>query len=308
MSEAMTYRCFRHSLLAGTGPGDAGGEFSRPAAPPSRALATLWALAAALAALAPAPLAAGTLGPFADFAAAEAFLKEAEVVSMEPLGEGVTQSSKAVLSNGATTAAAVWKTIDEFRPVMRFDDGGPPELGFRDTYKSEIAAYELDRLLELGRVPPTVPRTIRKRQGSLQLWLTGCISEAERRRAGKKPTDALRWFREVARSRAFLQLVGDADHQNQSNLLVDPEFRIYVIDSSRAFRTHKDVLDSDSLTRFSRQQLDALRALDESTLETRLGQWLSKGQRASLLKRRDRILERAAELVAERGPEAVLLP
>ena len=46
--------------------------------------------------------------------------------------------------------------------------------GFWEAYKSEIAAYELDRLLGLDMVPPTVERRVGGDLASVQLWVEGC--------------------------------------------------------------------------------------------------------------------------------------
>ena len=48
--------------------------------------------------------------------------------------------------------------------------------GFYESYKSEIAAYKLDRILQLDMVPPTVERNVGGNLVSVQLWWTerGC--------------------------------------------------------------------------------------------------------------------------------------
>ena len=49
----------------------------------------------------------------------------------------------------------------------------PPGLdrGFWQSYKSEIAAYELDKLLKMDMVPPTVERQLHGANGAAQLWV-----------------------------------------------------------------------------------------------------------------------------------------
>jgi len=247
-------------------------------------------------------------GSFSSREDAEHFLRTAEVVSIKPLGRGVTLSHVVTLTDGERTARAVRKTIDEYIPVKRFNDGGPPELGFRDSYKSEIAAYELDRLIGLDQVPPTVERKIRGETGSLQLWMDDCITEGERRREGVEPPDAGRWNQQMRRVKVFFQLIQDVDYVNLSNLLIDPEFKVYKIDSSRAFRTQTSILDPEKPSRYSRELLAGLKSLDEPTLKKQLGKWLSKVQRTKLLQRRNLIIQRAERLIAERGEESVLYP
>ena len=108
--------------------------------------------------------------------------------------------------------------------------------------------------------------------------------------------------------RLFKQLTYDTDYNNVSNLLVDPDFRIYAIDFSRAFRLYNSLRKEESLGRFSRTVIDQLRNLDKETLLEKLGPWLTKGQIKSLLKRRDQILELVEERIAERVEAAVMYP
>src|SRR5437773_1684417 len=79
--------------------------------------------------------------------AAEAFLRAARVTEIQPIGTGITHPEKATLTDGQRTLHGVFKTIDQSRPGITEFDHGRPEVDFRDSYKFEIAAYELDKLL-----------------------------------------------------------------------------------------------------------------------------------------------------------------
>ncbi len=239
-------------------------------------------------------------------AAAEEFLRTAEVVDSEFIPVGVTKPQRLTLTDGEVTARATWKTISEYQAVRKFDDGGMPELGFRDSYESEVAAYELDKLLGFGFVPPTVVRKLRRERGSLMLWIDGCITEGERRRRRVNPPDSEAWSQQIYDARLFHQLIHDSDYQNLSNLLVDPDFKLWVVDQSRAFRTQGKLLNQQYLRRFSRRTLERLRELTPELLEEKLGEWLTPRQRKGLLIRRDLLLDAAEKLVAEQGAETVL--
>ncbi len=243
-----------------------------------------------------------------DREAAERFLKTAQVLDKELIPIGVTRPERLKLSDGERTASAVWKTVQIYRPVQHFEDGGLPEIGFRDNYKHEVAAYELDKLLLQNLVPPTVERRIRGRWGSLQLWLEDVISEAERMERKLSAPDTESWNRYMYRVRLFHNLTDNSDFNNVSNLLIDRDFRVWLIDSSRAFRTNRKLLAGSDLDRFSRTTLGRLEMLSHELLAERLGSWLTKSQIRALMIRRDLILERAEALVAERGEEAVLFP
>jgi hypothetical protein len=108
--------------------------------------------------------------------------------------------------------------------------------------------------------------------------------------------------------RLLHRLTYNTDYRNLRNVLVDPAFRIYAIDFSRAFRKYDMLQNDKALARFSRSALDGLRRLDKPTLEAKVGRWLAAADIAAVLKRRDRILALAQRLVAEKGEDAVLYP
>jgi hypothetical protein len=255
-----------------------------------------------------APQAAKTYGLPLEGEAAETFLKTAQVIAHKPLGEGVTHPQRLTLTDGNRTLQASWKTIDEFRRGRTQMRDGRFELDFRDSWKCEVAAYELDKLLGLGLVPPTVERTIDGKTGSLTLWAEGAMSEAERIERKVEDQDPGRWNRQMHKVRLLHQITYDTDFGNYRNVLVDPDFRIYVIDFSRAFRSQGALMNEKNLVRFSRSALDRLAQLDQATVKDKLGRWLDRYQIEGLLKRRDRILALAKKLVVEKGEAAVLYP
>ena len=242
-------------------------------------------------------------------AEAEEFLRTAEVVDVEGFDtQGVTRPRRVTLADGQRSLRAAFKDIDEYRPVKELADG-QRVIRFRDSYRHEIAAYELDKLLALGIVPPCVERSIRGKTGALCLWVEGTITEWERLKVQQtKPPDPERWNEQMYTIRLFLQLIYDIDYQNISNLLVDPDFRIYKIDSSRAFRNEGKLTRGGELTRFSRSVLDRLTRLTPELAEERLGAWLTPGQVAGLMERRDAVLALAERRVSEDGEEVVLFP
>ena len=61
------------------------------------------------------------------------------------------------------------------------------------------------------------------------------------------------WNEQMYTIRLFLQLIYDTDYNNINNLLVTPDWKIYKIDASRAFRNHEELRRETSLERFSRQ-------------------------------------------------------
>jgi hypothetical protein len=238
--------------------------------------------------------------------AAETFLRTAEVVGKRALSIGITRSDQYTLSDGSRTHKAVFKTIDEFKRGVTSFEGGGVIVDFADSYKHEIAAYELDKLLGCELVPPTVERTFGRTTGSLQLWVEGAMTEADRKQRKIHPPDGRGWNEQMYKVRLLHQLTYNTDSRNIRNVLIDRAFRIYAIDFSRAFVRYSDLPSEKDLVRFSRSALEALKALDRATLDARLGRWLGRPQIEGLLERRDKILALAERRVREQGEAAVL--
>ena len=89
----------------------------------------------------------------------EKYLKEADIVGTEEISVGVTKPRKATLVPGGPVEAIAWKPINPGR-----------YSGYWESYKSEIAAYELDKLLELGMIPPTVEKDVKGVTGAAVMW------------------------------------------------------------------------------------------------------------------------------------------
>jgi len=239
---------------------------------------------------------------------AEDFLKTARVTENRGIPVGITGPRQLTLTDGVRTLRAAWKTVDQYRRGFTELERGGKEWDFTDSYKYEIAAYELDKLLGLDLVPPAVERRIDGEKGALVLWVEGSITEYDRKKQGLPKSDPQRWNAQMYRVRLLHNLTYNTDHGNIRNILIDPDFRIYAIDHSRAFRTQRSLRAEKDLEQFSRAVLEKLRLLDRALLEQKLGAWLSPNQIEAILARRDLVLKRAEKLVAERGEARVLYP
>jgi hypothetical protein len=113
----------------------------------------------------------------------------------------------------------VWKTIQPARYG-----------GYWESYKSEIAAYELDKLLELNMVPPTVERVFKGEKGAAIMWAAPTKSFKD---LGGPPTAPLaeqgRWARQLVKAKMFHNLSANID-PNLGNWLVDPAWNLVLID------------------------------------------------------------------------------
>ena len=233
----------------------------------------------------------------------EEFLSRAKITGLKDIGVGVTLPQKATLELDGTKQYGVFKTIDDYAKVKQLDRG--VELEFQDSWKTEIAAYELDKLLGLGMVPATVERSYGGKKGSLQFWIDTKMSEAERVQKKMQPPSKFDWEEQVARIRLFDNLIYNTD-RHLNNLLITEDWKIRLIDHSRTFRPFDQVKDPKQLTRFSRALLEKIEGLNETVLKEHLGNYLSPYQIRGLLKRRDAILAISKKLIAEKGAGAVL--
>jgi len=239
-------------------------------------------------------------------AEAERFLATAEVVDLEKYeSKGITHPRRAILSDGGLTLRAVFKDIDTTHDREQLSTG-QWLLNLRDSFKHEIAAYRLDQLLGLGLVPPCVERRVEGNIGSLCLWIEGSMTEAERARAKTVPPNVAAYNDQMHDIKLFMQLTWDTDYNNVANILVGPDWKLYKVDSSRAFRQTETLRREEALTRFRRSTLQALESLTRESLDAALGPWLDKRQLEGLWTRRCRLLELARERVADQGEAAVL--
>jgi hypothetical protein len=238
-------------------------------------------------------------------AEAEEFLRTARLVASEPVGEGITRPDRVTLADDRRTARALWKTIDVHKAGQQRMAAGY-EIDFRDSWKNEVAAYELDKMLGLGLVPPTVERTLDNRRGSLQLWVEKAMTEDDRKKRKLEPPHLPRWNNQLHNVRLLHQLTYNTDFRNVRNVLADAKFRVYAVDNSRAFRVQKDLLVPDDLQCFSRTVVEKMKALDLPTLEEKLGKWVSTMQLEGLLARRDAVLAIVEKRCKAKGEGAVL--
>jgi hypothetical protein len=243
--------------------------------------------------------------PFQDHAAICVALRSGEVISREPIGRGVAGAERLVLEHDGVRFRAAFRTVDvkvESEPVS----GARRPKEYRDAAIFEAAAYELSELLGLGRVPPAVPRSIDGRAGTVQVWLEATRPEVELLEQGAlSPPDESAWRRQKQVMRVFDSLIANND-RNQGNLLIDADWTIWLIDHTRAFKQSSELFERDKLTSCERTLWESLRSLDDETIRLRLEPYLEGREIASLLRRREKLLDHLQGLIEKQGEERVL--
>ncbi|MDX2149846.1 MAG: hypothetical protein SFV54_03860 [Bryobacteraceae bacterium] len=233
----------------------------------------------------------------------EQFLKDGKVVSQKALGVGITNSLKVKLSHEIVTHDAHVQSIDENKASFTSNRG--TELGFRDCYKFNVAAYKLDQLLGLNMTPPSVERKWGGKSSAFTWWIPNAMMESDRIKKSIKPPDSELFNKQMYMVRVFDQLVFNTD-RNLQNLLITEDWRIWMIDHTRCFRLRTDLNAPKNLVKCERSLLAKLRALDKKTLEGSLKGLLRDNEIRGLLARRDRIVEYFDAKIKAEGEENVL--
>jgi hypothetical protein len=243
-----------------------------------------------------------------DRAKTEAFLRSAEPINVDLiLGPSSRGPQRIDLADDETTARGIFTTQNVRSQENRFRNR--MVLESRDSYKHEIAAYELDKLLGFGIAPPCVERTIEGETGSLCFWLENTMSEWSRStETNLDPPNVDDWNSQVYTIRLFLSLIGDPDSHNTSLILIDANWKLYRVDFSVAFTYNRKLNLNTVPNWFCRTALESLQNLSSEEVEATLDAWLEEKQIKALIARRDALLELAEKRMAKEGASAVLIP
>jgi len=236
----------------------------------------------------------------------EHFLLTARVVSERAADVGITKTKRITLSDGQFTHDAHVQTIDIYKPVFR-PAVGKVERNFRDSYKFNIAAYQLAKLMDLDMVPVCVYRVIDDKPAAVDWWVDDVMFDEEgRRKKEMEPPDLNFWSRQLNAMRNFDQLIANED-RNQGNLLIDKNWKVWAIDHSRSFRDTPVPLDPKVLKRISTKMLETLKNLNQQTLEANLLPWVTKEDIQAVLARRDWMVKFFESEIGQKGADTVLL-
>jgi hypothetical protein len=235
----------------------------------------------------------------------EDFLLHAAIVRTREAGGGITNSVRVTLFDGAVTHDAQIQTVDEFKPIFR-PQAGPPEFNFTDSYRFNIAGYRLALLLGLDNVPMSVERAYKDKQAAFTWWIDEVMMD-ERTRLDKKALgpDPERTAMQLHVMRVFDELVQNRD-RNKGNLLWTTDWKMWMIDHTRAFRTSDDLLNPTVLERIDRSLFENMRGLTREGMTKVMGKSSSRVELEALLKRRDRIVKLFEARIGERGEARVL--
>ncbi len=240
----------------------------------------------------------------------EEFLKTAEIVRSEDIPEGVTKPIRLYLKKGDVEMSGAWKNPKGM------------QKGHLEGWQYEISAYEMDKLLNLNLIPPTVEREFKGKSGSLQFWVNSQFSELTifEQKIGIPRSKYNNKQNMKYLARAFDSLIGN-DDRTQQNILYTKDWRMILIDHSRAFRsskryTKKLMYGKNGLKKASgRPQLfrrlprafvEKVKALDYDNIKNAVGTYLKDKEIKAILLRKELLLKEIEEMVKEQGEDKVL--
>jgi hypothetical protein len=227
------------------------------------------------------------------------FLRTAEVTGRdeESLGSGAEIWD---LEGKGMKLRAVFKDVEQDPPSP-----GRPEAR---RYQNELAAYELDRMLDIELVPTAVLREVDGRRGALRPVLEDAEDLVSIRAyedlEGAPPEKTIETVartyglgveelrQQVIRARVFDGLIGNLGRRDADKLFVPAEGRVVLVDHDGAFGLSSDLDPAllDPCRPIPADLQDYLRMLNADRLREKLGDSLDDAQIDAILKRRDRVL------------------
>lgn len=234
----------------------------------------------------------------------EQILMKGVIVSSEEIGHGVTKPVKVKLRLGSTEHAAKVQVVDKELPDFFGEDNKPVPM--RDSWRFNVAAYRVDRLLDLRMVTVAVPRLYKGKSAGFSWWVDDVMfEEVERLTKGIEPPNPEDFNRQRELSRVFDELIINID-RNHANLLITKSWKLALIDHSRSFNPYKGIRNRENLTRCGRPLLAKMKTLTTANVSAAVGKYLTAAEIAGVLARRDRIVEFFENAVREKGEEKVL--
>ena len=225
----------------------------------------------------------------------EAFMRNAKM--------NVLNRLIAVMDDGSMQHRVFVHTNDASNTLFQSQRGA--ELTYRDTWKANVAAYELAKILEINIMPPYVEGNVDGKRASLSWGLDDVIMDDVQRQQRKvQPPDLEAWNKQMYVVRVFDELIYDG--RAPSDLLITRDWQMWIIGPSQGFRPNKTIQNPKNLVKCDRKLLAKMRTLDKDVLMSKLGNWLTREEIEALHARAGKIVEFFDREVAAKGEAAVL--
>ncbi|MBT5874412.1 MAG: hypothetical protein HOH43_13420 [Candidatus Latescibacteria bacterium] len=240
--------------------------------------------------------------PFRTDAEVMDFMRTADVVSIEDIGEGVTKPKKLLLEKDGIQMNAIYRYVSK---TYTAGDIGLQEA--RDDCIFECAAYALSGVLGINNIPPVISRRIDGKKGTVQIWVEHAMTEKDRRKKGIQPFDPVRWAQDWQMVEMFDNLIYN-DDRNTGNIIIDQTFTVWMIDHTRAFRAFSELRESPEkyLKQIEVGVWDRLQTVEDLSIKEALQPFLQSYEIDGLLKRRRNLVTFISGLIDKNGADNVL--
>jgi len=243
--------------------------------------------------------------PFQTVSEIEEFLRSARIVDVQDIGEGVTKPKRLILEADGVQARAKFGYHDAKGQGEKLADG-TTEMYFQDSYKADMAAYVLSRLLGMEMVPPAVVRQVEGQDGIVQLWIENLTSYEDWLEEGNSGQPGSVYFqRQLKDMKTFDLLIRNID-RHQRNINWDSDWNLWFIDHTRSLAKDATLRKADSFPGCSRGLFQAIRDLNKSEVEAALDPYLGNFEIKALLKRRDKLVKTIEGQIKKQGEDKVL--
>ncbi|NIO47954.1 MAG: hypothetical protein GTN73_00730 [Candidatus Aminicenantes bacterium] len=230
----------------------------------------------------------------------ENFLRTAKIVSKRRAG-GRGENWIISLDDGKISRYGFFKLLDATRP----------DALIPDSYKYGIAAYELDKLLDLNLIPPVVEREIEGRKGSLQIFIEGALNESVRRMKNIKPPDPEKFKNTMEDLSVFENLTYSPSFCGERELddiliMHKKDWKVWRVDFSEAFAPSPELIPECEITGCSKKLCQNLIKLEDEKIKAKLEHYLNDEEMSMLLKRKELIIEKIKKLIEKKAEESIL--
>ncbi len=242
--------------------------------------------------------------PFQDNATILVALRTGEIVEREQMSRGVAKNIKLNIEFKGVRFKAVMRLID----VTEKEKTGSQRMvvKYRDSYIFESAAYELSEVLGIGRVPPTVQRSVGEVGSTVQIWMEGTAPEDIMLEEGRlRPPNKTTWWKQKSIMWVFDAMIANTD-RNQGNLLIDENWNLWLIDHTRAFRETSVLFDVEHLDMCERKLWRALKETDDETIRKRLEPYLTSAELTKFFLRKQKLIKHFDKRIKKHGEDRIL--
>ena len=224
----------------------------------------------------------------------EAFLLKARITRLRDNSNDASIARRATLVDGSFTHDAQIQVVEIEQPVV-------------DLWRYNIIGYRLARLLGMDNVPVSVERQVEGKRAAVTWWIDDVkMDEKERVRQKATGPNPGRTSLQLQVMRVFDELIENKD-RNQGNILWTSDWKMWLIDHTRAFRWGEGLLKPDQLTRCERGLLERMRGLTAESIARVMDDAMTKPELIGLLARRDLIVKHFDDRIAQYGEAACTL-